>query len=154
MTFELNLRLFGTDVINVTTSNTTGNDLSPEMKVFYDKTLIDLAEAKLVHEQFGQKRPIPQGSGKTIEFRQFSPLPKLTRPLSEGVTPDGQALDVSAKTATVNQYGGFVRLSDMLDLTALDNVSAEALKLIGSQAGRTLDTVVREVLNKMGALFA
>lgn len=144
--FKLNLHLFA-DVINVTTSASEGNNLSPEMKTFYDRQLIDLAEAKLVHDQFGQKRPIPQGTGKTIEFRQFSPLPKITRPLSEGVTPDGQALDVSAKTATVTQLGGFVRLSDMLDMTAFDNVAAEALKLIGSQAGRSIDTLVREILN-------
>jgi N4-gp56 family major capsid protein len=144
--YKLNLRMFD-DVINKTTSNTTGNDLSPEIKTYYSDYLIDLAEAELVHDQFGQKRPIPAGSGKTIEFRQFMPLAKITDALVEGVTPDGQALDVSAITAVVKQYGGYVTLSDLLELTAIDNVKTEAVQLIGSQAGRSLDTVVREVLN-------
>lgn len=39
---------------NVTTANTTGNDLSAEMKTYYSDFLIDLAEPELVHDQFGQ----------------------------------------------------------------------------------------------------
>lgn len=53
----------------------------------------------------------------------------------------------STLTATVKQYGGYVIITDMLDLTAIDNIKTEATQLIGSQAGRSLDTVVREVLN-------
>ncbi len=41
--------------VNVTTQTTEGQSLSVEMKTFYDKTLIRLAEAKLIHDQFGQK---------------------------------------------------------------------------------------------------
>ena len=131
---------------NVTTANTTGNDLSAEMKTFYEDRLIDLAEPELVHDQFGQKRPIPKNGGKTIEFRQFDPLPELTTPLTEGVTPDGQSMNVKTLTATVQQYGGYVTISDLLELTAVDNTLVEATKMIASQAGRTLDTITREVL--------
>ena len=128
------------------TPETTGNDLSPEMKVYYSDYLIDMAEPELVHDQFGQKRPIPKNGGKTIEFRKYSPLPKALTPLEEGVTPNGQKLNVSTVTATVNQYGGFIELSDVLLLTAIDNNLVEATKLLGSQAGRTLDTVTRDIL--------
>lgn len=132
---------------NVTTDNTPGNDLSPQMKTFYEKVLIKNAEPKLVHDQFGQKYPIPKNGGKTIEFRKFTPLPKAMAPLTEGVTPDGQPLDVTTLTSTVRQYGGYVTISDVLQLSAIDNALAQATKLLGSQAGRTLDTVTREVLN-------
>lgn len=144
--YLLNLRAFDS-VINATTSNTTGNDLAPEIKEFYSNYLIKLAEAKLVHNQFGQSHPIPAGNGKTIEFRKFTPLAKITDALVEGVTPEGQALDTSVLTANVKQYGGYVIITDMLDLTAKDNIKNEAVELIGSQAGRSLDTVVREILN-------
>lgn len=144
--YALNIQQFA-DVMNATTSSTLGNDLSPEMKTFYDKNLIRLAEPYLVHDRFGQEKPIPRGNGKTIEFRRFSKLPKALTPLTEGVTPDGQALNVTALTATVNQYGGFVKVTDMLQLTAIDPVITEATELIAQQAGRTLDTIVREVLN-------
>lgn len=131
---------------NTTTDNTTGNDLSPEMKTYYSDFLIDLAEPELVHDQFGQHHPIPANGGKTIEFRQYDPLPELTTALTEGVTPDGQNLNVKNVTATVSQYGGYVTISDMLILTAIDKNLVQATKLIASQAGRTLDTITREVL--------
>ena len=85
------------------------------MKTFYDMTLIDLAEPELVHAQFGQKRPIPKNGGKIIEFRQFSSLPKALTPLTEGVTPNGRNITVTAKTATVSQFGDYVTVSDMLE---------------------------------------
>ena len=143
--YALDLQRFG-DVMNATTSATTGNDLRPEMKTFYDKNLIRLAEPLLVHDRFGQEKPIPRGNGKTIEFRKFSKLPKALTPLTEGVAPDGQALNVTAITATVQQYGGYVKVTDMLQLTAIDPIITEATELIGQQAGRTLDTITREVL--------
>ena len=157
--YEANLQLFANH-LNVTTdtrdTSTTpynaesvggANTLSAEMKTYYDMRLIDEASAQLVHDQFGQKRPIPKGGGKTIEFRKFSPLPKATTPLEEGVTPNGKRLDVTAMTATVNQYGDFITHSDVLELTALDNVILESTKLLGRQAGLTLDTITRNILN-------
>lgn len=143
--FIFNLQMFAT-VLNTTGSASEGNNLSAEMKTYYEKRLLDNAEPKLVHNQFGDKYPIPKGSGKTIELRKYSPLAKATTPLTEGVTPDGQALDVSALTAAVKQYGGWIQLSDMLDLTAIDDNVVQATKLLGSQAGRTLDTIIRDEL--------
>lgn len=126
---------------------TTGDGMSAEMKTFYSDYLIDLAEPELVHDQFGQKHPIPKNGGKVIEFRQYDPLPEQTTPLTEGVTPDGQSLTVKTITSEVKQYGGYVTLSDMLMMTAIDNNLIQATKLIASQAGRTLDTITREIIN-------
>lgn len=137
----MSLQLFA----DIQTTLTEG--LSAEMKTFYDMTLIDEAAPALVHDQFGQKRPIPKNGGKTIEFRKFAPLTKALTPLTEGVTPEGKSLDVTTITAEVSQYGDFITMSDMLELTAIDNVVVEALKLLGRQGGATLDTVVRNILH-------
>jgi len=137
---DFDLQLFA----DANTQTTAG--LSEEMRVFYSDYLVDNAVPRLVHDQFAQKIPIPQGGGKTIEFRKYSHLPKLTTPLTEGVTPDGQSLTVSTVTATADQYGGYVTLSDMLMLTAVDNNLMQATKLLGAQAGATLDAITREVL--------
>lgn len=141
MNIYINLQLFANVV-----QTTLLSGLTPEMKTFYDMTLIDEAGANLVHDQFGQKRPIPANGGKTIEFRKFAPLAKAVTPLTEGVTPDGKSLTVTSVTATVSQYGDYITQSDVLELTALDNTIIEATKLLGKQAGSTLDTVVRNVL--------
>lgn len=138
---------------NGTLSDT--NTLSPEMKTFYDKTLITLAGASLIHEQFGQKRPIPKGSGKTIEFRKFSRLPKALTAITEGVTPAGNKLSVSGVSCTVDQYGDYIEQTDMLELTAVDNTIVEATKELAAQAGLTLDTVVRnELIGGTNVMYA
>ena len=130
-----------------TTTNNAGNNLTAEMKNYYDRALIRFATPKLVHAQFGQKKPIPAGNGKTIEFRKFNPLPKALRPLTEGVTPSGNNLNVTTVESTVEQYGDYVTLSDMLTLASVDSVINETQTVLGDQAGRTLDTVIREKIN-------
>ncbi len=144
---KYSLRLFGAgDVINTTLSAAEGNDLSAEMKTFYDKALIELATPNLVHDQFGQKRRIPKNGGKSVEFRCFSTLPKATSAITEGVTPTGNKLNVKAIVATPEQYGDYVELSDVFEMTSVDNAIVEATKKLADQAGRTLDTVVRNEL--------
>ena len=128
------------------TNVTTDSGLSAENKTFYDRTLLESAKPNLIHSQFGQKRPIPKNGGKKIEFRRYGALPKALTPLTEGVTPDGRKLTVTAVEAEVHQYGDYVALSDVLDLTAIDNNVLEATKAIGNQAGLTLDTITRNIL--------
>ena len=144
-TMKLDLQMFAT--ASTQNQNTTGaSGMSAEMKTFYEKRLIDQAEPALVHDQFGDPYPIPANGGKNIEFRKYDSLPKATTPLTEGVTPDGQTMNVSTVTAEVKQYGGWVPITDTLQLTAIDNNIVQATKIIASQAGRTLDTIVRDVL--------
>lgn len=125
-------------------------DLSPEMKTFYDKNLIRLAEPKLIHDQFGQKRPIPGGNGKIIEFRKFNALPAVPDNLKlvEGITPDGQNYGVTAKTAMIEQYGGYITTTDMLNLTAYDNQMQEIMKLLAAQAGKVSDIITRDIIQQ------
>lgn len=139
---NINLQLFA----DMNTQTTLLPGLSAENKTFYDMTLIDEASAELVHDQFAQKRPIPKNGGKKIEFRKFASLPKATTPLTEGVTPDGKNLNVSTIEAEVAQYGDYIVQSDMLELTSIDNTIVEATKILGRQAGLTLDTITRNVM--------
>lgn len=139
---KINLQLFA----ELNTNVTTDPGLSAENKTFYDRALIETASPYLVHDQFGQNRPIPKNGGKKIEFRKYASLPKSLTPLTEGVTPNGQKLSVSIVEAEVKQYGDYVTLSDVLDLTAIDNNVLEATKAVGRQAGITLDAITRNVL--------
>ena len=131
------LQLFAEPETGGSLLNTT-ETMSAEMKIFY--------EPRLVHDQFADYYPVPVGGGKTIEFRKYDSLPKATTPLEEGVTPDGQALNVSVVKSDLHQYGGWTPLTDVLQMTAIDNNVVQATRILASQAGRTLDTITREVL--------
>lgn len=136
------LQVFANEVMNTTASD----GMTAEMKTYYEKRLIQMAEPELVFDRFGDKYPIPKNGGKTIEFRKYDSLPKNLTPLEEGVTPKGSEMNVTTITSEVKQYGDYIKLTDMLELTAIDNQVVESTKLIGSQAGRTLDTVTRDVI--------
>ena len=138
---KINLQLFA-----ATVQTTLLEGLAPENKTFYDMNLIKEAQANLVHDQFGQKRPIPKNGGKKIEFRKFASLPKALTALTEGVTPDGKSLTVTSIEAEVAQYGDFITQSDVLELTSIDNTIVEATTVLGNQAGLTLDTITRNIL--------
>lgn len=140
--FALVINLFADGNTNVTTDV----GLSDAMKTYYSDHLIDLVEPELIHDQFADKYPIPKNGGKTIEFRKYSPLGKALTPLTEGVTPAGQKLELSVMTAQIAQYGGYVETSDVLQLTAIDPIIVQATEKIAAQAGQTLDTITREVL--------
>ena len=146
---SINLQLFA----EMNTNVTTDSGLSVENKTYYDMTLIDEAQANLVHDQFAQKRPIPKNGGKKIEFRKFSSLPKALTPLTEGVTPNGKKLSVTSIEAEVSQYGDYIVQSDVLELTSIDNTIVEATKILGRQAGLTLDTITRNVLQSGKTVF-
>lgn len=138
------MQLFGPT--QTTLLNEYGNDLSPENKTYYSKYLIDNAQPNLVYDQFGNKYPIPEGSGDTIEMRRFSPLKKALKPLTEGVTPVGNKLNVTKLISKVDQFGDYIEHSDKLRTIAIDPIVVTSLDLLSSQAGRTLDTITREVV--------
>ena len=130
---------------NTTTStaSTTGFN-----QTFHDRVLLKYAMTKLVYASFGQKKPIPAHSGKTVEFRRYEtadPTPANLL-LTEGTTPDGQSLSQTTVSATVKQYGAYYAISDLLDLSGYDPVLKDAEKLLGEQMGRCADWIARDAM--------
>ena len=115
---------------------------------YYDRKLLETAKTKLVHQQFGQKRSIPKNEGKTVKYRRYELFtPNVaTQKLTEGVKPAGQTLSQTEVQATVDQYGAYVEISDLLDLTAADPVIRDSVVLLGEQLGTVLDWVTRDAM--------
>ena len=125
---------------------TASTGLSPEMKTFYDRVLLERALPVLLHAQFGQTKTIPMHGGKTIEFRRFATLGTATTPLTEGVPPTLKDLTVTAITATVSQFGDAVGFTDVVCTTTIDNILTETTALLGEEAGETIDELQRDIL--------
>lgn len=134
-------------------NTTASTGIAPEIKTFYDRTLLERMLPNLPFLKYGQKRPIPKGNGKTIEFRKFNSLEPATTPLTEGVPPTAKDLSVTAITATVKQYGDYVEVTDVLETTAYDPIITETVELEGEQAGETLNIVVRDELLDTTSVF-
>ena len=142
MTMELNYQMFAD-----ANTQTTGG-LTAEMKTYYGMELLENAKPQLVHNQFAATKPLPVGGGKTVEWRKFGAFDKALTPLTEGVTPDGSGISVSYITKELAQYGDYTTVSDMLALTAIDDVVLEITDRHGNNMGLTLDTVTRNEIQQ------
>jgi len=127
--------------------NTTTTQIPAEVNNFYDKTLLTRAVPYFVHTKFAQTRNIPRKGGtKTIKFRRYGNLVAATTPLTEGITPTGSQLAITNVTATVNDYGDYVTITDVLDYQSEDPILTETAEILGDQAGDTLDQICRDIL--------
>ncbi|MCL2670741.1 MAG: N4-gp56 family major capsid protein [Clostridiales bacterium] len=126
--------------------NTTTNESAFFNKQFYDKKLLETAKTRLVHANFGQKRNIPRHNGKSVEFRRYELFTPDANALTlqEGVTPAGQSLAQSKLETEVKQYGAYVEVSDLLDMTGYDEVIADSAELLGEQLGCVIEQVTRD----------
>lgn len=127
---------------------TTSKGTSPAFQDILNRHILKKAETKLVHDQFGQKVQIPRGKTKTIAWDRLSPLPKATKPLTEGITPKGSTINITRITAQPVQYGNYVSYTDSFDFFKNDP-SPEVLKmndLLGRNAAETLDDITKDVL--------
>lgn len=130
-----------------TTANTAGT--TKLNKTFYDRQLLESAKTRFVHAKYGQKRPIPKNSGKRVEFRKWNLFDAndAMEALQEGVTPASQALSQSNVEVEVAQYGAYVEVSDLLDMTGYDQVISESAELLGEQLGTVVEWVTRDAMN-------
>lgn len=116
-------------------------DISERTAGYAVKKMLTRALPYLVFEKFGQSYPIPNNSTKTAKFRRYRALPLATTPLVEGVTPTGKSLMVDDVQCTLQQYGDFVGITDVIVDTHEDPVFSEAQTVIGEQAAQTIEAV-------------
>ena len=148
--FAWNLLQLFAEVVNTTASVAVETD-----QVFWKTALIKLSGPKLVHDQFAQKTDIPSGNGKSVEFRKVENLSTdiATNTLTEGVPGDGQALSIVAISAEVAQYGNYIKSTDMLELTAKDDIMDVATTACSDQAAGVMDKITRNRMHECTSSF-
>lgn len=125
--------------LNMQTTSTAGT--KPLFEPVVNRYVIENAKEKLVFNQFGQRVKIPRGKTKTISWDKCEPLPVSTQTLTEGVTPEGTALEVTRISAEPGQYGRYVTTTDEFDFYKHDP-SPEVLRLaekLSNNAAETFD---------------
>jgi len=139
-------------------------DISPRTAAYVVRELLKRGMPVLVFEKFGQSKPLPKNSTKTVSFRRyflkdaslstFTPaayfstdnFDETQKQLTEGVTPSATALDKQDLTATLVQYGDRVEISDVVMDTHEDPVLQEAIEVLGEQAPIILESARFNVL--------
>ncbi len=125
---------------------TTTTTVAADLQTYFSKRLLDIAGRDTVLTEAAYKEPLPSASSKTISFTQYSRLAVPGSVLSEGVPPTDTALSPTAVTATIDQWGAYVTLTDLAELTIKHPLAQEATFLLGEQAAETIETTINSVL--------
>ena len=131
------------------TNVTTDPGLSPEMKTYYERVMIETMRPELVHLQYaqmGRAIKVPGRAGKVLELRKRNSFERAGE-LVEGVTPTGKKLHVTKMEIPMKQFGDFVEVSDVASTTTLDPVLEMAAEALGEQAAETVDDEVKLSMN-------
>jgi N4-gp56 family major capsid protein len=103
-----------------------------------DETL-PLARRQLVAYQFGDPLNLPAGRGTAYTATRYNRVPLPFAPLSEGVPPIGQAMTISQVSATAQQWGDKVTITDVGELTIKHPLFSKAKELLGLQIAETFE---------------
>ncbi|KKM97724.1 hypothetical protein LCGC14_1165070 [marine sediment metagenome] len=122
---------------------TTTSDIPVNIQGYYDRNILDNAVPYLIHDRFGQTRPVPKNKGDQITFRRMGALEAATTKLVEGITPTGKKLSSTEIVAYLAEYGDYVTLTKWFNMTNLDGNLLGAGEVQGNQAGDTADLVIR-----------
>jgi N4-gp56 family major capsid protein len=102
-----------------------------DIEAFIADEVLPLAQRQLVAYQFGDPLELPKGRGLTYTATRFNRLPLPFAPLSEDVPPVGASMTISQVSATCQQWGDQVIITDVAELTIKHPLMKQANFLIG-----------------------
>jgi len=111
-----------------------------------DKTL-PLARRQLVAYQFGDPLRLPKGRGTTYTATRYLRVPLPYAPLSEGVPPIGETMSIQQVSATAQQWGDKITITDVAELTIKHPLFVKATELTALQIAETLERNTFNTLN-------
>jgi N4-gp56 family major capsid protein len=123
--------------------------ISPVLQQWLDKVLLVNARPKRVYSLFADSEhdTIPTHVGQTIEFNRWMPLPPKLSPVTTAQTPGDDDIEIQKVQATVKQYMGWMKYSDVVDLTSDRNpVLTRLAKKQADQLADTEDYLTRNVV--------
>jgi N4-gp56 family major capsid protein len=115
---------------------------SSNLHLYYIKKALDVLHPKLVLYPLGKKVALPKGNGKQVKWLRYTRISSSTSALSEGVTPQDTGFTTQNITASISQYGQYAKVSDLLDMTAIDPVVDELMGLFGEAAAETVEDLI------------
>ena len=128
--------------------NVTGSaGLAHLQSIYYKKKALDRLQKKFVFRALCDKDNLPKQSGRTVQFFRYSNFTANTTPTTEGTVGSSLSLTTKILGATVSQYSAFITIADFLQDTAIDPMVTNAAELLGYQAGLSVDTMTRNVID-------
>lgn len=126
------------------TNSATG--FQSDVEAYIQEEVEPLARRQLVAYQFGKPLKLDTNRGTTYTASRYERLPLPFAPLQEGVAPAGEAMTLKQVTATAQQWGDRVIITDVANLTIKHPLFQQAIQLVSLQLPETLE---RNTLNAL-----
>lgn len=120
----------------------TYGDISPRTAAYVAAKMLARAEPYKSMANFGQQVAIPKNKTNAVKFRRYNALAPNTTPLIEGVTPAPDDILPTDVLATLQQYGRYVPVTDVVLDTHEDPILVEYGDIMGEVAGQTQELVI------------
>jgi len=117
----------------------TRADVIADTELHIADEVLPLARRTLVAYQFGQPLKLDTNAGVTYTASRYERLPLPFAQLQEGVAPTGQGMSLAQVTATAQQWGDLVRITDVANLTIKHPLFQQACQLVALQLPETLE---------------
>lgn len=117
-----------------------------DQEKFLAAMLLQNAHLKLFASSVCDKIQQPKGSGTTCYFVRYKrmQLPLVT--LTEGVPPTASTLSVEEVTGSLDQWGAYISISDIANLTTKHPLVQKASELLADNAQRVIDREIQIVM--------
>lgn len=130
------LLLAGFLAIGVTNSS---SGFTSDVENYIQDEVEPLARRQLVAYQFGKPLKLDTNRGTTYTASRYERLPLPFAPLQEGVAPTGSAMTLQQVSATAQQWGDRVIITDVANLTIKHPLFQQAIQLVSLQMPETLE---------------
>lgn len=123
-----------------------GQTIANDIELHIQDEVLRIAQRQLVAYQFGQPLTLKKQTGVTYTATRYERLPLPFAPLSEGVAAIGEPITIAQVSATAQQWGDLVRVTDVADMTIKHPLFKQAIRLIGYQQPETIERNVFNIL--------
>lgn len=120
----------------------------PDVEAFIQEEVEPLARRQLVAYQFGKPLHLEINRGTSYTASRYQRLPLPFAQLQEGIAPTGEAMTLFQVSATAQQWGDSVTITDVANLTIKHPLFQQAIQLVSIQMPETFER------NTMNTLMA
>lgn len=135
---------------NNLTATTSAGFQAEKLTKYYEKRALSVLEPRLVYAPLGKETSIPKHTGDTVQWYRYAKHEPNINPLTEGNNPSNDdnparpAVRIASTvvTARVKQYGEYGELSDMLSMTAIDDVGKSYAERFGRAGADLIEQLI------------
>jgi N4-gp56 family major capsid protein len=120
--------------------------LSLDQEKYLVAKLLDRSYINLVMASMCDKLSMKEGAGRTAFMVRYQRMNVPVATLTEGTTPADSVFSLQEVTVTLDQWGDWIEVTDVAELTTKHPVIQEATRLLADNAARVMDREITVVM--------